>query len=63
MLYRLARFLQVLGMLIVPLALAGNLAQAAGAPINLDVKQMLMLAGLGILIFYIGHALQQRTRP
>jgi hypothetical protein len=62
-LYRLARFLQVLGMLIVPLALAGNLAQAAGAPINLDVKQMLMLAGLGILIFYIGHALQQRTRP
>jgi hypothetical protein len=61
MLYRLSRLLQVLGMIIVPLAIAGNLADAAGARVSLDVKQMLLLAALGIIIFYIGRALQQRV--
>jgi hypothetical protein len=61
MLYRLGRGLQLLGLLIVPIALAGNLAELAGGPFTLDLKEMLLLAGLGVLIFYIGHALQRRA--
>jgi hypothetical protein len=62
MLYRLARLLQVIGMIIVPLAIAGNLAEAAGARFALDIKEMLLLSALGIIIFYIGRGLQQRVK-
>jgi hypothetical protein len=62
MLYRLARALQVIGMLIVPLAIAGNLAEAAGAKFSLDVKEMLLMAALGVIIFYIGRSLQQKVQ-
>jgi hypothetical protein len=62
MLYRLGRALQVIGMIIVPLAIAGNLAEAAGAKFSLDVKEMLLLSALGIIIFYIGRGLQERAR-
>ena len=62
MLYRLARLLQVIGMIIVPLAIAGNLAEAAGAKFSLDIKEMLLLSALGVIIFYIGRSLQQRVK-
>jgi hypothetical protein len=62
MLYRLARLLQLAGMILVPLAVAGNLAQAAGMPHSLDVKEMLLLALLGVLVFYIGWSLQQKVK-
>jgi hypothetical protein len=62
MLYRLARLLQLIGMILVPLALAGNLAEAAGMPHSLGIKDMLLLALLGILVFYIGWSLQQRVK-
>jgi hypothetical protein len=59
MLYKLARFLQVLGLLISPVGIAGNVAR----PEEVSVKMSLMIAGLGILIFAIGWLLQQAARP
>ncbi len=59
--YRIGRLLQLTGLLLLPLALAGNLAELAGGPVWLDLKQMLLLAGLGIAIFYLGHVIQLRT--
>lgn len=58
--YRLGRFLQVLGMIIVPVALAGNIAPGAGAGPTLDLKQMLLVAGAGMLIFYVGYLLVEK---
>jgi hypothetical protein len=53
MLYRLGRALQLVGLLLLPLAMAGNVSN------NLDLRQMLTVAGLGIGIFSIGWLLQQ----
>lgn len=55
------RALQVLGLVLVPVALAGNIAEAAGAPVSLDLKHMLIVAGIGVILFYIGHAIQGRS--
>jgi hypothetical protein len=60
--YWLGRSLQLVGLVLVPIALAGNLAELAGGAIWLDLKQMLLLAVLGMCIFYLGHQLQQRVR-
>lgn len=59
--YWLGRTLQVVGLLLLPLALAGNLAEFANAPIQLDLKQMLLMSALGIVIFYLGRAIQERS--
>jgi hypothetical protein len=61
MLQRLGRLLQITGLIIVPIALAGNLAELAGGPIKLTLGQMLLLAALGALVFFIGVALQRRA--
>jgi hypothetical protein len=61
MLYRLGRFLQLLGLIIVPVALAGNLVELAGGAFKLDLKEMLLLSALGMVIFMIGLALQRRA--
>jgi hypothetical protein len=63
MLYRVGRLLQFLGLMLVPIALAGNLAELAGAPVRLDLKQMLLLAGLGIVVFYLGRVIQHKAGP
>jgi hypothetical protein len=57
MLYRFARFLQLLGLLLLPIAMAGNLAE------RLDLRAMLVLAGIGIGAFTVGWLLQQSTKP
>ena len=57
MLYTLARLLQVAGLILLPVAMAG---QVEG---SLDLRQMLMLAGLGVIVFTAGWLLQQATRP
>lgn len=61
MIYLLGRSLQLVGLLLIPVALAGNLAELAGGPFWLDLKQMLLLSGLGIVVFYLGHALATRS--
>ena len=59
MLYRLARGLQLLGLLILPVAIAGNVADPAG----LDLRRSLTLSTVGVLVFGLGWLLQQATRP
>jgi hypothetical protein len=56
MLYNFARFLQLAGLLILPIAMAGNVTE------SLDLRQMLMLAGLGIVVFVVGWMLQQAVK-
>jgi hypothetical protein len=57
MLYKLGRFLQFAGLVILPVAMAGNMAE------KLDLKEMLMLATAGILVFAVGWLLQQAGKP
>ena len=62
MLYKLARFLQVLGLLICPVGIAGNVAEKNGEPV-VPLKTSLMIAAGGALVFTLGWLLQQATRP
>jgi hypothetical protein len=56
MVYRLGRLLQLLGLLLLPVAMAGNVMN------DLDLRQMLGLAAVGILVFFFGWLLQQASR-
>ncbi len=58
MLYSLARLLQFVGLVLLPIALAGNVAE----PDRVDLRTMLMLAGAGIGVFALGWLLQQAVR-
>lgn len=58
-LYRIGRALQLLGMLILPLAIAGNLARED----QIDLKVSLAMSGAGVVIFFVGWLLQQAGRP
>ena len=57
MLYKVARFLQFAGLIILPFAISGNVAE------KLDLKQSLILSGIGVGIFGLGWLLQQTTKP
>jgi hypothetical protein len=58
-LFKVARALQVFGMVLLPVAIAGNLAP--GPP--LDLRQSLTLSGVGVCVFVLGYLLQQASRP
>ena len=53
MVYRIARFLQLAGLIILPVAISGNVAE------KLDLRESLSLSAVGGLVFIIGWALQQ----
>jgi hypothetical protein len=57
MLYRLARLFQFAALIILPVAIAGDVAG------KLDLRQSLTLSGVGVLIFVVGWLMQQGTRP
>ena len=57
MLYKLGRFLQVVGMIVVPFAIAGNVLE------RLDVKDFLLVSAVGMGIFFLGWLVQQSSRP
>jgi hypothetical protein len=57
MLYKLGRLLQLVGLILLPVAIAGNLAE------RLSVTGLLNLSGLGVLAFGLGWLLQQAGRP
>ncbi len=57
MLYKLGRFLQIVGMIVVPFAIAGNVLE------KLDLKDFLLLAAVGMVIFTLGWLVQQSSRP
>jgi len=52
--YRLGRFLQVLGMLILPFGIASELVGRVG------LGQSLLIAGAGMVVFYAGFVIQNR---
>ncbi len=56
--YRLGRFLQFVGLFVIlPLAMAGQMLE------RISVKEMLLLAALGVGVFYVGYVVQQSGRP
>jgi hypothetical protein len=57
MLYKVGRFLQIVGMVLLPLAIAG---QATGKH---DVQWMLALCTIGVLVFFVGWLIQQAGKP
>jgi uncharacterized membrane protein AbrB (regulator of aidB expression) len=58
-LYKLGRLMQLAGMILLPLAIAGNLS-----PENtLTLKQSLTISGTGVVVFIVGWLLQQAGRP
>jgi hypothetical protein len=59
MLYKVGRFVQLLGLLIAPVGIAGNVVR----PEEVDVKMSLGIAALGIGVFAIGWLVQQAGRP
>ncbi len=59
MLYRLGRFLQLMGLLIVPVGVAGNLAR----PEEVTVKTSLAIALFGGSVFFLGWLIQPKPGP
>ena len=58
MLYRLGRLLQVIGMILLPLAIVANLAPKDA----IDLKTSLTLSGIGVVVFFVGWLVQQAGR-
>ena len=52
---RIGRFLQLLGLVILPIGISGNVAR----PDVVDLKASLTIAGGGIGVFVLGWLLQQ----
>jgi hypothetical protein len=55
--YKIARFLQFAGLIILPFAISGNVAE------KLDLRQSLILSAVGVGIFFVGWLLQQTSKP
>jgi hypothetical protein len=53
------RFLQVVGLILLPLGIAGNLSPRE----PLTLGQSLGMAGVGVLVFMVGHYLRQIGKP
>ena len=58
-LYLTGRAMQVIGMILLPLAMAGNLAPESPQ----SVGTMMWMCALGVAVFLAGHVLQQHARP
>lgn len=56
--YKLGRLLQVVGLIVLPVALAGNLVPDP----PLSLWQMLILSGVGVGVFLLGRLLQNAGR-
>jgi hypothetical protein len=55
--YTIARGLQLLGLLILPVAIAGNIVEE-----RLSLKESLELSTIGVIVFAVGWLLQQAAR-
>jgi hypothetical protein len=58
MLYKLGRLLQVAGLILLPVAIAGNVARED----EVNLKTSLTLSALGVAVFALGWLLQQAAR-
>jgi hypothetical protein len=56
--YKLGRFLQLVGLILLPVAMAGNLAPDT----PLSLWRMLLLAGIGVALFALGRVIQNTGR-
>jgi hypothetical protein len=57
LIYKLGRLLQFAALIILPVAVAGNVAE------RLDLRESLTLSGIGCAVFVAGWLLQQSARP
>jgi hypothetical protein len=57
MLYKLGRLLQLIGLILLPIAMAGNLAE------KMSEADMLKVVGAGIVVFLVGWLLQRAAKP
>lgn len=57
MVYKLARVLQLIGLVLLPFAMAGNIAD------KLTEREMLLVTGAGIGVFVAGWLLQRAAKP
>jgi hypothetical protein len=57
LIYKLARLLQLAALIILPVAVAGNVAE------RLDLRESLTLSTVGCIVFIVGWLLQQSARP
>lgn len=53
--YRIGRFLQMIGMVILPFAIASELMEKVG------LGQSLLIAAGGMLVFYVGYVIQHQS--
>jgi hypothetical protein len=61
--YQLARLLQFAGLVLLPVAIAGNVAPRHEREPFLSLKDSLVLSTIGVLLFVLGWLLQQGSRP
>ncbi|MCS6849715.1 MAG: hypothetical protein NZ700_00930 [Gemmataceae bacterium] len=59
MLYLLGRLLQIVGLILLPVGVAGNLAR----PEEVTLAVSLGIAGVGVAVFALGWLLQQKGKP
>jgi hypothetical protein len=59
MLFKLGRALQLIGMIVLPVGMVGNVMR----PELISVQNSLVIAGVGIVVFGVGWLLQQFSRP
>ena len=59
MLYKLGRFLQLLGLILLPVAIAGNVAREDIMPL----RTSLTVAAVGVGVFALGWLLQRNRKP
>ena len=59
MLYKVGRVLQLIGLVLPLVAIAGNVAR----PDEIELKTSLTMSGVGIALFFLGWLLQQLARP
>ena len=63
MVYKLARLLQLAALVILPVAISGNIAKGRDGQEILSLKDSLSLSAIGVLLFVIGWLLQQGSKP
>ena len=59
MLFKLGRAMQLVGMIVLPVGMVGNIMR----PDLISVQNSLVIAGVGIVVFGVGWLLQQFGRP
>jgi hypothetical protein len=58
MLYKIGRLLQLVGLILLPVAIAGNLTP----DVRLDLRESLTLSAVGMMVFGLGWLIQQAGR-